>query len=313
MQKGDFFRVTVIDDEVKTTKHYSTLVKVSNLFTMTDKYLLSIFKELKKRFIHIIHSSSSLNDIIIEEVTSYDNEVNEMLRNYMKSGKEIIFSSLCHTESVFELNDLLKKISSLVYKTQENLISYNFLELVSDSSIDKVELARLLYKLWKYYENNNSVTINIASMPNCPRAFFYNEPPLRDWLKKKKVTTTEGIFEIRNIDFEDSNKWKCVLFDFVHDRPITLAMKDLPFLEGLKSTDDNNDNGLLNGDIMKALYSMEYDELTCLTSTCIIKVYERWRRAQFIQMNLPFSTNEIQPSETAPVKQKRKKKHDSWR
>ena len=319
MEDGDYFCISINETGRKTTKYFGTLLKVCSMLTMTDRYLLTNFSKLKQRFSHILHNDTFSDKVIIEEVTAYDDKVGRVLRHFMKSGKELIWSSLEGIETISDLDALLKKLSALVYKTQEDLKHCDFLDVTSQSTVDKFALARLLDHIWQYVQKNGSVTtIRIESLTGSPRAIFHKEPPLREWLPEPVKTTADCKFELSHVDFEDNKKWKVVLYDYIHNNPIAVEINDLLFLESLKSTDENEVNGILHGDIFKALYTSVYDQLTGKTSFKINEVRGRWRQSQFIQIELPFADDAAPPKTSSrpdvekPPK-KGKKKHNSWR
>lgn len=319
MKNGYFFCISINETGRKTTKYFSTLVKVSNMLTITDRFLLTNFIKLKQRFSHVLHNDIFSNQVTIEEVTAYDGDVGTILRLFLKSGKELILSSLEGIETTADLDALLKKLTALLYKAQEDIKPYDFLDVLSHSSLNRIAFARILNNIWQYFDNNSSVTaIRIESLGGSPRALFTQKPPLREWLPKIVEIRQEGKFELRHIDFEDSRKWKAVLFDYLHNRPIVVEINDLYFLESLKSTDENQVNGILHGDIIKALYTTEYDPLTDKTTFKIIEVRDRWRRSQFTQLDLPLDNDAAPPEpssepDVAKTSKKGKRKHNSWR
>jgi hypothetical protein len=319
MKKGDCFCISISESGRKTTRYFSTLVKIASMLILVDRYLLTNFSKLKQRISHVLHNDTFSDKITIEEVTAYDGDIGTILRLFLKSGKELILSSLEDIETTTDLDTLLNKLTSLLYKAQEDLRPYNFLDVLSHSSLDKIALAKILNHIWQNFYNSGLVTtIKIESLDGSPRAIFTKKPPLREWLPKIEEITQEGKFELRHIDFADSRKWKAVLFDYLHDRPICVEIKDLSFLESLISTDENQENGILHGDIIKALYTTEHDPLTDKTTFKIIEVRDRWRRSQFTQLDLPLANDAAPPEPSSEpdvekTSKKGKKKHKSWR
>lgn len=319
MDSSDYFSFSVHESGKKTTKHFSNLVKVSSLLLLLDRYLLSNFKVLKQQVSHVLLKAVISEGVTILEETSYEGEIGEIVRCYLKSAKELILSSLVNIETTSDLDNLLKKLSVLVYQTQEQLRTQDFLEVLSCSSLDKIGLARIIHHYWLYFSKSGSTApIIIESITGAPKVMFRQEPPLREWIRTINENTQPGKLELRHVDFGDNTKWKAVLFDYIHDRPMVVEVKDLKFLESLKSTEDNEVNGILHGDIILARYSITNDVLLNKTTIKILEVHKRLRRSQATQLNLFTADVALAASEPSPVpvpekKQKNvKKKHSSW-
>jgi hypothetical protein len=316
MKKGENFCFEIDQVAGKTTKYFSVLVKVSGLLILLDRYLLSLFR-LKQQVSHLLLNDCFTGGIIIREETVYEGEIAEILQRFLKTGKELFLSSLQHIESTSDLDDLLKKLSDLVYKTQEEMKSQDFLDVLSHSSLDPIAFARIIHNYWLYFSNSgSSAPLKLKSMPGSPKVAFKQKPPLREWIPTLKETTQEGRLELRHVDFGDNKKWKAVLYDYLHDRPMVVEINDLKFLEGLKSTESNEENGILHGDVIVARYFIKDDVLLNKTNIQIIEVHDRIRQSQATQLNLftaGAATQETSPKLALEKPQKAvKKRHSSW-
>lgn len=314
MEKSRFFRISVHESARKTTSYFSTLVKVFGLLILFDRYLLTSFRGLKKQVFHALHNETFGDSVSIVEGTAYDGAIGATLGGYLRTGKELFLTSLSHIETTADLDALLKKLSNLVYDTQEELKSNDFLDVLTHSSLDKVALARNINYFWLYFANSGATApITLESVSGSPKIAFSKKPPLREWLPTVEEKTQTGRLELRHIDFGDRKKWKAVLFDYLHDRPLAVEIKDPKFLENLKSTEENEANGILHGDILLAQYTIINDALFNKITIKILEVHKHLRQSKATQLDL-FGANS-EPSLEHPVEKPQKsakKKHSSW-
>lgn len=316
MKGSENFCFEIEQADEKTTKYFSALVKVSSLLILLDRYLLSLFR-MKQQVSHLLLSDVLAGRIMIQEKTVYEGEVAAILHRFLKTGKELILSSLQDIESTSDLDNILKKLSDLVYRTQEEMKSQDFLDVLSHSSLDPIAFARIINHYWLYFSHSGSATpLKLSSIAGSPKVMFKQKPPLREWIPTLKETTQEGRLELRHVDFGDNKRWKAVLYDYLHDRPMVVEINDLKFLEGLKSTEGNEENGILHGDVIVARYFITDDALLNKTNIQIIEVHDRIRQSQATQLNLFTADAVAQEASSKPVPEKPqkivKKKHSSW-
>lgn len=316
MNGNEFFSFSIEVSGKKTTKYFSLLVRVAGLLILLDRYLLSHFK-IKQQVSHILHNDAFFEQVTIEEETSHDDEIGLILRRYLKVGKELVLSSLASIETTSDLDTLLKKLSHLVYQTEGELKSQKLLDVLACSTLDKIAIARILNHFWLYFSHGGSAApISIVSMPNSPKVVFRRQPPLREWIPTLDEKTQAGRLELRQVDFEDSKKWKAVLHGYLHERPMIVEIEDLNFLESLKSTDDNDENGILQGDIIVARYTIINDFLRNKIEVKVLEIQKRLRQTQAIQLNLFIADAAAQQaSKQTSEKSKKvvKKMHSSWK
>lgn len=321
MVHDDLFSLRVGDDGRKNTNFFGMMAKVAGILIVIDKHLLAMAKGLRRKFVHVLHSDIFSNIIKIEEVTAYEGDNNATLRLFMKEGKELILSSLMALETTSELDKLQNNLSALFYKTQERFTSNGHLEFTLEHSrINKEYLARLLWCLWLFIDRNRSLsnTIYVESLPGPPKVTFIHMPPLVEWLPPINVESGEGLFVITHANFQDRRKWKAILINYFRECPLEIEIADFNFLEGLKSTKANDKNGILDGDVIKAYFTKEYDPIRDKTTITIHNVLERLHGNDGTQLNLKLSDNDAAQEpppepDKEPPKKLGKKKHRSWR
>jgi len=316
MESKELFGFSIEFTGKKTTKYFSMLVKASGLFLMLDRYLLSNFK-LKQHVSHLLVNDVIAARITIREETTYDGEVGMILQRFLKHGKELILSSLQNIENTNDLDNLLSKLSKLVYETEAKLSLQNLNYALDESKLDKIGLAKLVYSFWLYFSRSSSTNpIKIDSIAGNTKIKFSQEPPLREWIATLVDTVQLGKLELRHVDFGDYKKWKAVIYNYLHDRPMRIEIDDFKFIESLKSKEDNEENGILHGDVIVARYTIKNDFLRNKTDIKIIEVQKRFRQTQATQLNLFTADAVAHEASSKPVPEKPqkivKKKHSSW-
>lgn len=315
MEGNEYFCFSIDLDGRKTSRYFSVLVKVSSLLILIDRYLLSNFK-LKQQVSHFLLDDAITSQITIQEETVYDGEGGAILQRFLKNGKELILSSFQDIETTSDLDDLLRKLSELVYQAQESLSSQNFVDVLSCSNLDKIGLARIINNYWLYFSLSGSATpLKLESIAGSPKVSFKQKPPLCEWLTTLVEQTQVGRLELRHVDFGDNKKWKAVLYDYLHDRLMIVEVEDLKFLDSLKSTEDNEGNGILHGDVILARYSITSDVLRNKTFIKILEVHKRFRQSQATQLNLFTDAAALELSSNSVIEKPQKnikKKHSSW-
>jgi len=316
MEHSRYFSFSVQEPGGRTSRYFSILAKVFHLLLLLDHYLLSHFKVLKQQISYPLLDSTFSDLVTIKEQTAYEGEIGTILRLYLKTGKELVLSSLLRIETTSDLDELLKKVSDLVYQTQEELKSQEFLDVLTHSSLDKIALARIVNHFWLYFSKNGASTpITVDSLVDSPKVAFSKKPPLVEWLPPIEEISLVGRFELCHIDFGDSKKWRAVLSGYLSNRPMLVEIEALGFLESLKSAEGNEENGILHGDIIVARYSILQDPLLNKTTIKILEVVGRARQSQDVQFEFfpPESDPTPEPSPVPGVRKLAgKKKHSSW-
>jgi len=315
MESNELFSFSIDFAGKKTTKYFGLLVKASSLLLMLDRYLLSNFK-LKQQVSHLLISDIVADRITIKEETAYEEEAGLILQLFLKHGKELILSSFQYIETTNDLDNLLKRLSKLVYDTQSKLFEQDLENALDCSKLDKIGLARIIYSFWLYFSRSSSANpLKLESIADSPKVMFRQEPPLREWITTLLDTSQLGRLELRHVDFGNFKKWKAVIYNYLHERPMSVEVDDIKFIDSLKSTEDNAENGILHGDIIVAHYTMVNDFLRNKTDIKILKVQKRFRQTEATQLYLfaDAAALELSPNLVTEKPQKNsKKKHSSW-
>lgn len=225
-------------------------------------------------------------------------------------------SSFQYIETTNDLDNLLKRLSKLVYDTQSKLFEQDLENALDCSKLDKIGLARIIYSFWLYFSRSSSANpLKLESIADSPKVMFRQEPPLREWITTLLDTSQLGRLELRHVDFGNFKKWKAVIYNYLHERPMSVEVDDIKFIDSLKSTEDNAENGILHGDIIVAHYTMVNDFLRNKTDIKILKVQKRFRQTEATQLYLfaDAAALELSPNLVTEKPQKNsKKKHSSW-
>jgi hypothetical protein len=81
MKNGDYFCISINETGRKTTKYFSTQVKISSMLTITDRYLLTNFSKLKQRISLVLLNDTYSDKVTIEDSDpAYDGDIGTILR-----------------------------------------------------------------------------------------------------------------------------------------------------------------------------------------------------------------------------------------
>lgn len=277
-QKGDKFGVEVDYDGPRTTALLGYMYKLSNLFGLIDKYLLS-FLPLKLKSKHVIHEDTIDDCLYIDEDIGMSGETGAQVKDYLRKGKELILSNLDKVSTLEGFDALHQEMTALVndavMAVSENLSFDGFACI----SLDRDDLVRLLDDGWKFFDGpGKSYRLNVVSLESHPQVRFVAEPPFADWISDESdVTPRNGRFRLVRSDFDQPSKWTARPIGFGSGTSVNIVIADLDFLEGLQSSSANASNGLLIGDIIDVKYWIEVEPLSGKVSYYITKVVDHLR------------------------------------
>jgi hypothetical protein len=118
---------------------------------------------------------------------------------------------------------------------------------------------------------------------------FLGEPPLREWVDKDDGQSHPGLIKLTAVDFENSKKWKAHLINSGTKRSEPFEMFDPRFFEKIQSSQKNEHNGLLIGDVLKICYLINYDPIADKTAYQVTQVEDVIHADKMEQMPLYFS------------------------
>jgi len=228
---------------------------------------------------HSLHEDSIDDLIFIEEGVGIDGDNGSLVKTYLRSGKELILSGIEACSDKNGIDELIGDLTALVCDTEKALSENMQLEGIGATSILEIELLRLIHKIWKFYDGDGKhMPITILSLKDKPKAYFDKKPAFNDWVKDQDSDTYSAWFRLSKVDFDKGENWKAYLINSSYKKPMSITMNDPQFLEKLRSKKENEPNGLLVGDLIRAQYCIEYNSLEKKTNHKILHI-ENFLRA----------------------------------
>ncbi|MFZ4859126.1 MAG: hypothetical protein ACOYL3_22340 [Desulfuromonadaceae bacterium] len=276
-QVGDRFGIKVVIKGEKTTAYFKQMSIIASILIILDSFLVT-FLPLKVKFTHLRHEDSVDDQLYIDVETGITGEIGELILIYLRSGKELILSRLPMVSKRQGFDLLIQDLTELVNLTCRNMA----ILLSSDENsthIKEVDLIRLLDEIWRCFEKTGrSVKSSLVSIEGAPEVYFSERPPFEEWLGSidDDVIHTWR-FKLIRINFEKEMRWQALMVNISEKDLVDLVIADQGFIDKIRSSERNAQNGLLNGDILIAKYKIENDQLKDKRVYKVIEVVDQIR------------------------------------
>lgn len=288
-QTGKFFSVHASGTGKSAVTYFSTMAKTAKLLMDIDTYLYGQFPDFKSPIIHSRFPTGDDDILVIHESTGQDDRCEEILQAYLRKGKEYILASLQALQGPSTLDELQLRLTELVNDVDRKYVDNKIYDKTSHRFLHKIELAQLLDTIWRFFENlPNSFHLKLMSVESTPTVQFKALPDLMSWVEHEDDPNKyPGLFILTKTDLEHPENWRGRLKDSGIKGAVHIVIEAEKYLSGLRSAKENETNGILIGDVIKASYKIKVDPIQGKTTYHIVEVHDIFR-ADVIELQYSF-------------------------